>query len=128
MRRWLSILLVAFFGLGPLAATLPANDDSRLPACCRRHGAHHCVLTTRMAAMLAESTKGSATLTAPMTCPLFPGYGDVSTVPLDALTTPAMGMPVLLSLAHSRAGSRAAARLSQIRTRPGRGPPVANLL
>jgi len=44
MRRTLSIFLVLFFGLGPVAAALHAEEDAGLPACCRRHGAHHCAM------------------------------------------------------------------------------------
>ena len=44
MRRLLSILLLAAFAL-PLVAPLLAlaqDPDAGLPACCRRHGQHHC--------------------------------------------------------------------------------------
>jgi hypothetical protein len=44
MRRSLSILLLAAFVLPILAPALAlAQDaDTSLPACCRRHGEHHC--------------------------------------------------------------------------------------
>ena len=60
MRRILSILLLLVLGLGPeapataLASGLisgPASawsgkvDESRLPACCRRNGKHHCAMS-----------------------------------------------------------------------------------
>jgi hypothetical protein len=44
MRRLLSILLLAAFAL-PIAApalALAQDADAGLPACCRRHGQHHC--------------------------------------------------------------------------------------
>ena len=44
MRRAFSILLVLLFGAGPLSFAFSASDDISLPACCRRHGAHHCAM------------------------------------------------------------------------------------
>jgi len=46
MRRLLSILLLAAFAL-PLVAPMLAlaqDPDAGLPACCRRHGQHHCTM------------------------------------------------------------------------------------
>ncbi|MGD0522435.1 MAG: hypothetical protein ABSA48_14350 [Terracidiphilus sp.] len=127
MRRSLSIFLILFFWLGPLAAILPVSDESRLPPCCRRHGAHHCAMSMRMAAMKAQAASGKPFFTAPATCPLFPGYtaAPVSTIP--ALAASPARLPVLLAQPHSPAAGRAAARLRQVRTRAGRGPPVTIL-
>jgi len=129
MRRLLSIFLILFFWLGPLAATLPASDDdSRLPICCRRHGAHHCAMSSRMrATMAAESAGSTAAFTAPVTCPYFPGYTAGPATSTHALTASGISLPALLAQAHSAAAARAAARLSQIRTRVGRGPPASIL-
>ncbi|HZQ45254.1 MAG TPA: hypothetical protein VFA99_18525 [Acidobacteriaceae bacterium] len=49
MRRLLSILLLAAFAL-PLVApalALAQDPDAGLPACCRRHGRHHCAMLER---------------------------------------------------------------------------------
>jgi hypothetical protein len=46
-----------------------------------------------------------------------------SIVPVEALAASPAGLPALLAEPHSPSASRAAARLSQIRTRAGRGPP-----
>ena len=125
MRRALSIFLVLFFGLGPFAATLQADDDSGLPACCRRHGAHHCAMSAQMVTMMVQSD-GKPILTAPSTCPYFPGYNVApSTTPL-ALSAPAHSMPALLAQPHAPAAARAAARISQLRTRAVRGPPASS--
>jgi len=121
MRRGLSILLILSFWLGPLAATLEPSGESRLPACCRRHGAHHCMMSEQMARMMSGS--GPA-FSPPAHCPLFPGYRAVTMAPRPALAASALSLPVLLAQAHSPAASRAAARMSQIRTRAGRGPPT----
>jgi hypothetical protein len=124
MRRALSIFLILFFGLGPIAATLKADDDSGQPACCRRHGAHHCDLSARMMAMMVQSD-GKPILTAPSTCPYFPGYNIAPSTAL-ALSTPTVSMPVLLAQPHTSAAARAAIRLSQLRTRAVRGPPASS--
>jgi hypothetical protein len=127
MRRALSILLVLFFSLGPLAATLQGDDDARLPACCRRHGAHHCAMTAQMAAMLVGAESGKPVLTAPSTCPAFPGSVAATAPAPQALAGSAVSLPALLAHPHSPAGGRSAARLSQIRTRAGRAPPQSSL-
>lgn len=49
MRRILAIAAVVLFWLAPVAALLPGSDDAQLPACCRRHGAHHCAMSMGMA-------------------------------------------------------------------------------
>jgi hypothetical protein len=124
MRRVLAILLIAFFGLGPLSAGLSADDDSGLPPCCRRHGAHHCAMAMQMAAMMAKALSGSTPiLTAPLTCPAYPGYTAATTAPPPAIAASSVTLPVLLAQPHSPAAGRAAARISQLRTRTNRGPP-----
>jgi hypothetical protein len=124
MRRGFSIFLILFFSLGPLAATLQAEDESRLPACCRRHGAHHCA----MAAMASQAASGDkAIFTAPATCPYFPGYaaGPISTT--IALAASPAGLPVVLAQGDLPSAGRTAVPAGQIRTRASRGPPASNL-
>jgi hypothetical protein len=66
--------LISFLGLGPLAATLQADGQSGLPACCRRHGAHHCGMSMRMSEFSAQSASGGKPIfTTPATCPTFRG-------------------------------------------------------
>ncbi len=130
MRRALSILLILFFGLGPLAVTLSADDESRLPICCRRHGDHHCAMSERAAALLLQSASGKtgeAAFTVPASCPYFPGYTVAPTNTTLALAVAPAGLPGLLAQPHSPAATPAAARLSQLRTRAGRGPPASAL-
>ena len=127
MSRALSIFLILLFWLGPLAAILPANAESRLPACCRRHGAHHCAMSMGMAAVMAEAAPGRVFLVAPSTCPAFPGPTAATTSAPHALIASSVGMPALLAHPHTPVAGRAAARLSQIRTRAGRGPPSPNI-
>jgi hypothetical protein len=125
MRRALSISLVLLFWLGPLTAILPVSaDDPRLPACCRRHGVHHCTMPLDAATILAATASGKSLLIAPATCPAFPGYGVARTNAPLALAAAPVSLPALLAQLHYPATSRAAARLSQVRTRTGRGPPA----
>ena len=128
MRRTLTVFLILLFWLGPFAAILPASAESRLPACCRRHGAHHCTMSAEEASELAQVSSGSApALTAPAHCPSFPGSQAASITPVHELAVSAASLPTLLSRAHSPGASRAAARLSQVRTSASRGPPTSNI-
>ncbi len=127
MWRGFSIFLILLFGLGPLAAALPGSEDARLPPCCRRHGAHHCAMAMRMAAIMAQAKAGRPFLTAPLTCPLYPQHATVLNAPVHALAVALAGLPVLLTQPHTPATECAAARLGQPRTRAGRSPPFASL-
>ncbi|MFP5210858.1 MAG: hypothetical protein ACLGRW_16385 [Acidobacteriota bacterium] len=125
MRRGLSILLVLFFGLGPLAATLPASDDASLPPCCRRNGAHHCAMSMRMAAMMAEAAYGSVPLLAsPAHCPLYPQHPAAWLTPPYALAAAFAGLPHLLVEAGPAAAEPVTRSLNRIRACAGRGPPA----
>lgn len=128
MRQTVCASLILIFWLGPLAAILPANSELRLPACCRRHGVHHCAMSAGMAPVSDQSSTSSApALTAPAHCSSYPGCMLSSTGPVEALVASPLTAPVLLSTTHSPAAARAAARLSVLRTRANRGPPVSNI-
>jgi hypothetical protein len=124
MRRGFSIFLILFLGLGPLATALPVSDDLRLPSCCRRDGDHHCAMSMRIAAKVADAAAGTPLFTAPSTCPYFPSYAVAPTSTILALTASPINLLILDARAHPPAAGRTAARLSQIRTRAGRGPPA----
>jgi hypothetical protein len=124
MRRGLSLFLILVFGLGPLAATIPSSEGLRLPPCCRRHGAHRCAVSMRLAALDAQAARGGRRIfTAPAHCPLYP---DAPAAPVaQALSTAAVSLPALLAQAHSPEAGRASAVPSRMRLRAGRGPPSA---
>jgi hypothetical protein len=68
MRRWFAsvlLLLTALLPLQPLIAS--AQADASLSACCRRTGAHHCMMMETM--MLADS--GTQSSVRPSPCPLW---------------------------------------------------------
>lgn len=69
MRRLLAIALLLFFNaplISPLFALATASD-ANLPACCRRHGAHHCD-----AQMAQPASNGPAFTSIPGRCPAYP--------------------------------------------------------
>lgn len=121
MRRLFSISLTLLLWLGPLASLLPGADESRLPFCCRRHGAHHC-------AMDAAPAQGSGVaLKAPSRCPQFPAALAVRTAPVFGLTVPLKGLSAIAISKYSSGASRDDARAGQIETCAGRGPPNSPL-
>ncbi len=128
MRRVLSIILVVFFGIGPLPASFGAGDDARLPACCRRHGAHHCAMSEITAEQMVSSNSGSGPfLSAPSRCPWYPDNSLATTSPVHALAghfansiASIVQTPVLTAL-------EAPSCNGLIRTQVGRGPPTPSL-
>ena len=119
VRRLLSIGLILLHGLAPLALLLPASAESRLPACCRRHGAHHCAMMGQM----MQAASSATSLRAPSRCSEFPTGSAAATAPIDALSPTVTAVMPILAQPQSPADAEANARLSQIRTRSGRAPP-----
>jgi len=122
MRRALSILFVLLFGFGPLSAMLGASDETSLPACCRRHGAHHCAMPLQATGSMQATGHYAPAFTANSHCPLYPDDANPATQ-THVLLASAAGLPVPLARPNSLTSSRSAARLSQTRTRSGRAPP-----
>lgn len=124
MRRGFSILLIFLFGLGPLSATLEGNDEAGLPACCRRHGAHHCAVSMQMADSGVQAQSQSApVLSAPLTCPAYPGSAAVITGPGSALVAAAANLPILAARTYKSTTIAAVVLSNPSRTHAGRGPP-----
>jgi hypothetical protein len=126
MRRALSILLVLFFGLGPLAATLDAGDDARLPICCRRNGSHHCAMSDDALARIIQASSG-ATLAAPAHCPLYPGTAPATVSPVHALATASSTSFAIQKQAHSPRTFQPDVLTRNTRTHAVRGPPISVL-
>jgi hypothetical protein len=122
MRRWFAsvlLLLTALLPLQPLIAS--AQADASLPACCRRSGAHHCMLMQAMA--LTDS--GTQTSVRPAPCPLWkiaisPAIVAVAAAPLSLSAGPAIAEDVVLP-----AEPFFVVRLT--RSRSARAPPTANI-
>lgn len=127
MRRILSILLTLVLGLGPAMASVPANaltlgwnahgDESGLPACCRRHGAHHCAMGTQATSETSVSAAGC--------CPYWPHALASAAAPLAALKPESHALRIAV---EHRSASQAeiAAGISDRRSWPKRGPPSFN--
>jgi hypothetical protein len=126
MQRALAISLILVFGMGPLSALIGDSEDASLPACCRRHGEHHCAMASSLTAIVAAST-GSGVLTVPSTCPNFPSALAATASSTHALTAASVTLLFLHAELHSPLAARASARMSTIRTREGRAPPVSLL-
>jgi hypothetical protein len=119
MRRVLASLLVALFSFSLIAPAVFASDpDSKLPACCRRAGKHHCTIATR-----GQSPAGPAAQTA--RCDLFPCSGAVPANQVAGL--PGISRVVVTGLfSHPATLSRTAtqSRISYSQAGQKRGPPA----
>jgi hypothetical protein len=133
MRRFLSILLAIAVGLGPasgLASQLTGvaagrsgwtgkEDESRLPACCRRGGKHHCA-----AMNAAMGRTGGASLTSGDRCPCMP-RAMVSIAPASAhLAAASRSIPDPAARNHGAPGAIDTARFRAAHAWPKRGPPA----
>jgi hypothetical protein len=123
VRRLISILLLATFVLPFLSAlsALGETSESRLLACCRRNGAHHCMMSAEQKAQLEI---GRHVTTIHSKCPLFPGA-----VPAEHHPTPHLPFTTVALRAVSSRPAQDLPALDWIRTavegaRHKRGPPV----
>ena len=125
MRRGFSILLVLLFGLGPLSVALGASEDSSLPACCRRHGEHHCAMATSSGGAVDGTASNSVpSFTAPPRCPLFPGFTTGPLTPAHALAASGANLPALHEQKLPIASIAAFAPVQPAGTHANRGPPA----
>jgi len=130
VRRITAILMLALLGAFyalPLSQAVSSDPESDLPVCCRSHGKHHCALTEEAVARMIPAGFGKDSFVPPATCPSFPDYSAATTTAPQAMTSSPVNLPSLLAHPRSPISSRAAARMSQIRTRAGRGPPASKL-
>jgi hypothetical protein len=127
VRRLLTILLAAAFLL-PLVAPFAsaAGDESGLPACCRRLGRHHCIMSAaeRRRMSIANEARAPRWASPAERCPHCPA------VPAawhpDLLARPVEGALPMGGLGAAAVGARAecAARIARERARHKRGPPL----
>lgn|SRR5208337_1416396 len=127
MRRGFSILLVLFFGIGPLSALIDGSEDAGLPPCCRRHGAHHCAMYSQIMAMRGGSrVDPTPGISAPLTCPLYHGPAFSMLVPAHALTAAPARFRTEATLAFASPVEQSPAFSRPNLTHAGRGPPRTN--
>ncbi len=117
MRRFVSIVFLLLCSLRPLSALLPGSAESQLPACCRRHGVHHC----EMAGAAEQVSGGGHAVTAPAHCPQY-HRGSAATV---GVFRPATGLGITQSLDTSAAiAATQTVTLHRARASADRGPPA----
>lgn len=122
MKRSVSALLILIYWLGPLMAALPASAESRLPACCRRNGAHHCVMTGAMAAPDAAPV-----ISSPARCSSFPADAMATSGPVCWLCPHLLQIPAQAIRTHRLAICQTFAQRGQFRLRIPRAPPASSL-
>ena len=134
MRKLLSLALLAVFGL-VLAAPFFAGaslDEARLPACCRRAGAHHCTMremprSATTAEASAADRRSPRWSVASERCPFCPA-GAVAVS--SAFAAPRGGTPVFtLPGGHPAAIAQTEClrRIARDRACGKRGPPASAL-
>jgi hypothetical protein len=125
MRRGFSIFLILFFGLGPLSAFVDSSADAGLPACCRRHGAHHCAMCAEiMATSAGRGIDPTPSFSAPLTCPLYHGLTFSMLMPAHALATAPASFHPEFTRTPASAFERMAEFSRPSRAHAGRGPPA----
>lgn len=127
VRKFLSILLLFLLGLpavSPLMA-LGQDGDGGLPACCRRNGKHHCMLSAAERSWRAAQESGTAQWQAPLEkCPYCPSFLTTSRPNLLAPPTAQSVFAQLLSHPAVVVQVRCRARIALDRARQKRGPPT----
>lgn len=121
MRRILAVALLGLFSFSLIEPAVLASDpESRLPACCRRLGKHHC-------AMDAEAGSSSDPSIQPSLCRFFAGSA-VKSLPLAGLLKAVQAVSVSMpSLKAYRPSSDTPYRVSYRSTCQKRGPPSLSL-
>jgi hypothetical protein len=113
VRRVLASLLLVLFSFSLIAPALSASDaDSKLPACCRRNGKHHCTLATGSGFRAAK-------------CAAFPSINVIPASHTAGL--PGLSRSTFTALIVQPANStqlEAHSRLSYSQTGQKRGPPA----
>jgi hypothetical protein len=121
MRRLLALFLLAVFSFPLIAPAIPADAESKLPACCRRHGKHHCAMMMDDAA----STTGVSVGSVEPRCPLYPNSPSSPAGQYVAvLRSSGAIFGAIVSHPAIQLQTQAGYRVSFSRSRQKRGPPV----
>jgi hypothetical protein len=111
--------VISFLLIAPVA--IAQDPESQLPACCRTHGKHHCMMSTADASAASAGVSLRATHAR---CPLFPRAGVLGcyhgTVTLTASQQFFAG---IVSYPAAPAQTEALYRISYNRSCQKRGPP-----
>lgn len=125
LRKLIAITLLAIFGL-PFASlfALTPKKEANLPACCRRNGKHHCMMSLVERSKLQDHKPGFAA--PPDKCPYCPAV--VMGVHTPIHFKPSFGRVLHASfVSHSTgiAQTECKLRIARDRARGKRGPPTA---
>ena len=130
LRKFLATLMLVLFGgfyAAPLVQATSSDPESSLPACCRRHGHHHCATVDQV--MMATSSSGPQIGQTPQHCPFYPHS---TTAPVvrshPGLAPSAAFFANIVSHPAVQPQVRAVYRLSLDRSRQKRGPPALPIL
>ncbi len=120
MRRISAIVLMALLSFPLISTAFLASDaDSKLPACCRRAGQHHCAMT-------ASQSESSGPTVQAGKCPSFPTGKAIPANRTISLT--GISLAVFAGLvSHPTFGpqTEALCRISYSRAGQKRGPPTS---
>lgn len=120
MRRIFAILLMALISFPLISPALLASDmDSKLPACCRRNGSHHCSIMAWQSHAAGPAIETGRCLSFPVAT-AFLGNQTVS--------SPGMSQTIvggLVSHPASPTQAEALCRMSYSRAGQKRGPPTS---
>ncbi|MBZ5576159.1 MAG: hypothetical protein LAP40_06320 [Acidobacteriia bacterium] len=115
MRRIPAWALLALFSFSLIAPALAWNPDSKLPACCRREGKHHCAM---------DNALSPASPAVQALCPFYPQTGAAPAYAKTAVAWAAsQAVAAVFSHPAGRARTEGLSRVSFSRTRQKRGPP-----
>jgi hypothetical protein len=118
VRRILAVALLTLFSFSLVEPAVFASDaESRLPACCRRLGNHHCAIVMEE----AESSPGASIQ--PSLCRYFPDSAVKSLPIAGLLKTVRVASLSMLSFQAYRRSSDTPYRVSFRSTCQKRGPP-----
>jgi hypothetical protein len=116
VRRIMAGLLLAVFSFSLIAPALLADEDSNLPACCRRLGEHRCALAN-------PASQGASFIQE--RCPHFPSGSAALAASEMASVTPSQAVfAAIVSHPAAHAQTEARYRISFSRAWQKRGPPA----
>ncbi len=125
LRKFIAVLMLAMIGgfyAAPLLQAASSDPDAGLPACCRRHGKHHCAMMDRYLKSIDSGTPQIRTT--PQHCPFYPHSSSAPGVRYHAGLAPSAAIfAQVVSHPAVHPQTHAVYRLSLDRSRQKRGPP-----
>ena len=123
VSKVIAIALLLVFACNTPLSSLFAGSESKLPACCRRNGKHHCA-SMNMPRQLPDAS-GTAMNALQKKCPFFPAAAPGQTYTKTVLPKrQAASFTLIFSNPASHAQTEARFRLSFSRASQKRGPPA----